>query len=79
MVPLLFLLLSGAPTGSSMPDRNIILRDVRPLSMVTDKDMRPSKPPDCKTAEEVQRAVQEVRNGEAGECFVRDATAFNPR
>lgn len=79
MVTLLAMLLAGAPPGSSLPDRMTVLREVRPLSVVTDKDLRPVKPPDCKSDAEVQRAVWQVRNGQQGDCWVRDATAFNRR
>jgi hypothetical protein len=77
MVTLLALMLAGAPNSMSIPERNLILRDVKPLSVVTDKDLRPVRPPDCKNDAEVQRAVWQVRNGQQGDCWVRDATAFN--
>jgi hypothetical protein len=77
MVSLLVLLLAGAPPGASTPDRMMLLREVKPLSVVTDKDLRPVRPPDCKNDVEVQRAVQQVREGRPGECWVRDVTAFN--
>jgi hypothetical protein len=79
MVSLLALLLVGAPPGSSLPERNLILRDVKPLTQVSDKDLRPVRPPACKTDAEVQHAVEQVRNGQAGDCWVRDVTAFNRR
>ena len=44
---------------------------------VIDKDMRPVRPPDCRTDAEVQHAVWQVRNGQQGDCWVRDVTAFN--
>ena len=78
MVSLLALLLVGLPPGS-LPEQRLTIREVRPLSVVTDKDMRPSRPPDCKSDAEVQHAVWQVRNGQAGDCWVRDATAFNRR
>ena len=77
MVTLLALLLVGVPPGSSLPERNVILREVKPLTQVSDKDLRPVRPPDCKTEAEVVHAVEQVRNGQAGDCWVRDATAFN--
>jgi hypothetical protein len=79
MVTLLALLLAGVPPGSSLPERNLILRDVKPLSQVSDKDLRPVRPPECRTEADVQHAVWQVRNGEQGDCWVRDATAFNRR
>jgi hypothetical protein len=78
MVSLLALLLAGLPPGS-LPEQRLSIREVRPLSVVTDKDMRPTRPPECKTDAEVQHAVWQVRNGQAGDCWVRDATAFNRR
>ncbi|MGN6154413.1 MAG: hypothetical protein ACTHN4_01600 [Sphingomicrobium sp.] len=77
MVTLLALLLAGAPPGGSLPERRIILREVKPLTQVSDKDLRPTRPPDCKTDADVARAVQQVRSGQAGDCWVRDAAAFN--
>jgi hypothetical protein len=77
MVTLLALMLAGVPPGSSLPERNIILRDVKPLSQVSDKDLRPSRPPECKTEVDVEHAVQQVKQGQQGDCWVRDVTAFN--
>jgi hypothetical protein len=77
MVTLLALMLAGAPVGSSIPERNLILREVKPLTQVSDKDLRPVRPPDCKSEADVQRAVQQVRSGQQGDCWVRDASAFN--
>jgi hypothetical protein len=77
MVPLLFLLLAGVPPSSSLPERNVILRDVMTPTPVTDKDLRPVKLPDCRTDAEVQRQLDAMRHGETGECFIRDKTAFN--
>jgi hypothetical protein len=79
MVTLLALMLAGAPVGSSLPERNLPLREVKPLTQVSDKDLRPVRPADCKTEADVQRAVQQVRSGQQGDCWVRDATAFNRR
>ena len=44
---------------------------------VTDKDLRPMRAPDCKSEAETQRAVEQVRNGEAGDCWVRDIREFS--
>jgi hypothetical protein len=77
MVPLLVLLLAGVPQLNSLPDQRLMIREVRPLSVVTDKDLRPVRPPECKTDAEVVHAVEQVRNGMQGDCWVRDATAFN--
>lgn len=72
---LVLLLLAPDP---SLPTSNIRLHDrgIGPTA-VTDKDLRPVKPRDCQNEAEVQRAVAQVRQGEPGDCFVRDATAFN--
>jgi len=43
---------------------------------VTDKDLRPGRPPDCRSAVETQRAVDQVRRGEPGDCWVKDLSAF---
>ncbi len=67
-----------APGSGSIGDNRFILRDpLRGPTPVTDKDLRTARPPDCRTVEEVQRAVEQVRNGGIGECFVKDASAFN--
>jgi len=78
VVSLLALLLVGVPPGS-LPEQRLTLRETRPLTQVSDKDLRPVRPPDCKNDAEVQHAVEQVRNGQAGDCWVRDATAFNRR
>jgi hypothetical protein len=79
MVHLLMALML-APGGGAIGDNRFILRDpLRGPTPVTDKDLRPVRPPDCRTELEVQRAVSQVRNGEQGECFVKDARAFNRR
>jgi hypothetical protein len=76
MMHLLMALMLG-PTGS-VGDTKLILRDrVREPTAVTDKDIHASRPPDCRTEADVKRAVEQVRNGEIGDCFVKDATAFN--
>jgi hypothetical protein len=77
MVTLLAMMLAGAPIGSSLPERSLLLREVKPLTQVSDKDLRPVRPADCKTEAEVRHAVEQVRSGQAGDCWVRDATAFN--
>lgn len=67
-----------APGSGSIGDNRGILRDpLRGPTPVTDKDLRPTRPPDCRTQFEAARAVEQVRNGEKGDCWVRDATAFN--
>ena len=72
------LLLTGS--GQSIGDNRGVLRDpLRGPTPVADKDLRPARPPDCRTEADVQRAVEQVRNGEPGDCWVRDATAFNRR
>lgn len=77
MVSLLVLLVAGVPQMNSIPDQRLTIRDLKPLSVVTDKDLRPVRPPECKTDAEVIRAVAQVRNGQQGDCWVRDAAAFN--
>jgi hypothetical protein len=77
MVTLLALMLAGGPVGIAVPERNLTIRDVKPLSVVTDKDLRPVRPPDCKTDADTMRAVQQVREGRQGDCWVRDVSAFN--
>jgi len=74
------LLLVQGPGGGSIGENRFILRDpVQGPMQVTDKDLRPMKAPDCRTEEETQRAVAQVKNGEPGECFVRDLRAFKSR
>jgi hypothetical protein len=71
----LLMLLALAPVD--IPDAKLQVQDPRNATAVTDKFLLPSRPRDCKTDLEVQKAVEQVRNGEAGECWVRDVTAFN--
>ncbi|MCL6677892.1 hypothetical protein LZ519_00950 [Sphingomonas sp. RG327] len=74
---LMALMLSPA---DSIGDSRFILRDpLQGATPVTDKDLRPARQPYCRTEADVQRAVAQVRNGEPGDCFVKDAAAFNRR
>jgi hypothetical protein len=68
------------PHGSSLPERNVILRDraVAPTP-VTDKDLRPVKAPDCRNEAEIQRALEQLSHGEAGDCFIRDIKRLSRR
>ena len=67
-----------APGGQvAHPETFNNFRETRVVAPVTDKDIRPSRPPACRTDAEVQIAVQQVRNGEAGDCWVKDASAFS--
>ena len=72
---LVFMLL--API-QSQPEANIKFRD-RAFSPtpVTDKDLRPMRPPDCRTEADVQRTLEQLRHGEPGDCFIRDMSAFS--
>lgn len=79
MVPFLVAMMM-APSMSSLPEQQAMMHDrVRGTTPVTDKDLRHVKPPDCKTDDEAQKAIAQVRNGEAGDCFVRDPKAFSHR
>jgi hypothetical protein len=73
---LMALMLSPADT---IGDNRFMIRDPAGATPVTDKDLRPSRAPYCRTEADVQRAVEQVRNGEPGDCFVKDAAAFNRR
>ena len=78
MIHLLMALMLAPST--SIGESKMMLRDrLQGPTPVTDKDLRPSRPPDCRTDEEVQHAVYQVRNGELGDCFVKDPRAFNRR
>ena len=65
--------------GGNIPESKLQVQDPRSATAVTDKFLLPSRPPDCKSDAEVQKAVEQVRNGERGECWVRDVSAFNRR
>ena len=65
--------------GGNIPESKLQVQDPRGATAVTDKFISPTRPPDCKTDADVQKAVEQIRNGEAGECWVRDVTAFNRR
>jgi hypothetical protein len=75
----LLLLLVLQPMGSSQPERNVILRETKGPTPVTDKDLRPVRPPDCRNEAEVQKALEQISYGEPGQCFIKDITAFNRR
>ena len=74
----LLMLLALAPVHD-IPEGKLQVQDPRSATAVTDKFLLPSRPPDCKTDLEVQKAVEQVRNGESGECWVRNVSAFNRR
>ncbi len=77
MIPVIVALML-APTGGSIGENRGILRDPQQgPTPITDKDLRPSRPPNCRNEAEVRRAVEQVRNGELGDCWVKDARAFN--
>jgi len=76
MMKLLLVLLLLAPPPS-ITESNSKLRDrAQGPTPVTDKDLRPIKPPDCRNQAEVQRTLEQLSHGEAGDCFIRDKTAF---
>ena len=64
--------------GGSQPEFNVKFRErVMDPTPVTDKDLRPVKAPDCRNDAEVQKALHQISLGEAGDCFIRDRSAFN--
>ncbi len=65
------------PVENGIPQRFMLPKDQGTTSTITDKDLRPGRPPDCKTDAETMRADAQVRNGEQGECWVKDARAFS--
>jgi len=74
---LVFLLLAPA---TAQPDANIRLRDrAQHPTPVTDKDLRPMKAPDCKSEAEIQRTLEQLSYGEAGDCFIRDIRRLSRR
>ena len=76
LMPLMFLLLQ--PAVGTIPDSSGLPRDrAFGPTAVSGMDMRPVKPRDCQSEAEVRRAVAQVKNGEPGDCFVRDASAFS--
>lgn len=76
MLQLLMLLLAPADMVN-VPAMRLMTQDPHSAVAVENKYMLPTRPPDCRTDEEVQRAVEQVRSGERGECWVRDVRAFN--
>ena len=71
------LMIMAFQAGTSLPDARVLLPDraVGPTP-VTDKMLRPVRPPNCQNEAEVQKAVAQVRDGQQGDCFVRDLSAF---
>jgi hypothetical protein len=76
MLSLLMLLLAPAEMNN-LGAGKLMTQDPHAAVAVENKFMLPSRPPDCRTDEETMRAVEQVRNGERGECWVRDVRAFN--
>lgn len=79
MLQLLTLLIAATPIAGGVPDR-IILRDPQQgPTAVSDKFMIPQKAPDCRTQVDVQRALEQLRQGDPGDCFIRDKEALRRR
>lgn len=75
----LVILLFAAPAMAGPPDR-VNLRDrLEGPTPVTDKWIIPPKAPDCKNAQQEQVAIEQIRNGELGQCFVRDQSKLHQR
>ena len=69
----MMMMLAAAPPGQGPGiGEKIQLRDRLQGAMpVTDKFLIPARPPNCKNADEEQLAIEQIRNGELGQCFVR--------
>ena len=66
--------------GPSQPEGNLKFRDrVVGPTQVTDKDLRPMKAPDCRTEAEIQLTLDQLKNGEPGDCFIRDIRRLSQR
>lgn len=72
MVPLLFALLMAAPpSGGSIGENRMILRDPQQGAMpVSDKFLIPARVPDCADASQAQRAAEERIKGFEPECML---------
>jgi len=58
----------------------ILLRDrAQGATPVTDKFLIPARPPNCRTEEEEQIALEQIRHGELGQCMVRDQSRTRRR
>ena len=69
---MLMLLAAQSGPGPGSPAR-IDLRDrLQGPTPVMDKFLIPARPPNCRTAEEEQIALEQIRHGELGQCMVRD-------
>ena len=79
MLQLLMFLAVAQDVGPGVPDRAILRDRVQGPTAVTDKDLRPIKAPECKTEAEVQRTLEQVSLGQAGDCFVKDMRRFSRR
>ena len=78
MFHLLIAMLLVQPNSGSIGENRLLLYDrAQGPTPVTDKDLRPTRLPDCRTAAEVQVTLQQIRNGEPELCFIRDQRAFH--
>ena len=75
---LMLLLAQDAEVGPGVGARLIQDRAQAPTP-VTDKFLIPTRPPNCRNAEEEQIALEQIRHGELGQCMVRDQSQINRR
>ena len=75
---LMLLLAQNAEVGPGAGTRLIHDR-ARAPTPVTDKFLIPTRPPNCRTAEEEQIALEQIRHGELGQCMVRDESEARRR
>ena len=77
MLHLLIALLLAPSPGSIGDNRSLLFDRAQGPTPVTDKDLRPGKLPDCRTDQEVQITLEQIRHGDRELCFIRDIKAFN--
>lgn len=78
---MLMLLAAQDPGGTLRPgEGSLILRErIRATTATTNIFLLTPRPPDCRNAEEEQIAIEQVRNGELGQCMVRDQSRIRER
>ena len=68
MLQLISLMLLAAPVPNGIPDRVIFRDPIQGPTPVTDKWIIPPKVPDCRNAEEEERALSQRANRERESC-----------
>jgi len=75
MLQLLLMLAAAAPPQNGIPDRVIFRDPVQGPTPVTNLWIIPPKIPDCRNPQEEQVAIEQMHNGDPGQCVPKTKPA----